>query len=321
MSHAGKIQALLAAEKSAHRSQLIALVLDAVLARKLGETIDRAQLIEGVYHGLTGAVATTIADRYVLPAVDRVAASFAGKDDRVRDLVGAEAEQQILALVKRGEGPRFTWLKGAIDPDDLRQLVAPVVQQLLFAFVNKLPIPGIGKSTGFGGLVGAISKQVSRSMGDLADVGRTVMGSAVKDFSQSAISEFRDALRVRMKTAEGSEILERMRERMARQVLASKANALLTDFMSLPRAEIARVVSASIEQLRTQPTFRAALEGELNAVLDELSQRTAGELLHELGLLEVTRAQVANAADPIVRDLVEGDGFGRWLEDLLAEAT
>ncbi|HEY6881004.1 MAG TPA: hypothetical protein VI299_23425 [Polyangiales bacterium] len=321
MSQASKIQALLAAEGSAQRSRLIAVVLDAVLARKVGDTIDRAQLIESVYHGLTGAVATTIAERYVLPAADRVAVSFAGHDDRVRDLLGARAEQQILALVRQGQGPRFGWLKGALDADDLRQLMAPVVQQLLFAFVNKLPIPGIGKPSGLGGLVGAISKQVSRSMGDLADVGRTVMGSFVKDFSQGAISDFRDALRVRMQTEEGREILERMRERLARQVLAAKADTLLTDLLSLPRKELAQVVSAAIDQLRTQPTFRAALERELHAVVDHLCERSAGELLQELDLLEVTRAQVAHVADPIVKDLAAGESFGRWLEDLLAEGT
>ncbi|HEX5658826.1 MAG TPA: hypothetical protein VFX59_16620 [Polyangiales bacterium] len=331
MSQAQKIQAVLAAPESAHRTQLIALVFDGLSARKVGDTIDRALLIEGIYQGLRASTADTIASRHVLPALDRIAAALHGKEDRLRDLIGSEAEQQITALVQTGKGPRFGWLKNVVDPDDIRQLIAPVIQQLLFAFVNKLPIPGMGgagsgpatsekKPRGMSGLVGAIGKQVSRSIGDLADVGRGVMGNVVKDFSQTATSEFRVALRDRMKTPEGQKIVERIRDRVVSNVLQAKADSVVKDFMHLPRPEIARAVALSIEHLRTQPVFRALLEAELNAVLDELAQRTVGELLTEVGVLEATRKQVLTAVDPVLKDVVAADSFVQWLDGVLADA-
>jgi hypothetical protein len=331
MSQAHKIQTLLAASDSAHRSQLIALVFDGITARKVGDSIDRALLIEGIYQGLTAATADTIASRHVLPALDRIASSFDGKEERLRDLIGSEAERQISAIVQSGKGPRFAWLKNVVDPDDIRQLIAPVIQQLLFAFVNKLPIPGLGggggssgggdrKPRGVGGLVGAIGKQVSRSMGDLADVGRSVMGNVVRDFSQTATTEFRVALRDRMKTPEGQKIVERIRERVVVNVLKARADAVIKDFMHLPRPEIARAVAVSIQHLRAQPVFRAVLESELNAVFDELEKRTLGELLSEIGVLDATRKQVLSAVDPILKDVVAGDGFAAWLDKLLADA-
>ncbi|MET0283680.1 MAG: hypothetical protein ABW352_04400 [Polyangiales bacterium] len=332
MSQAQKIQAVLAAPQSAHRTQLIALVFDGISARKVGDTIDRALLIEGIYQGLTASTADTIATRHVLPALERIAQAVDGKEDKLRDLIGSEAEQQIVAVVQSGKGPRFGWLKNVVDPDDIRQLVAPVIQQLLLAFVNKLPIPGLGgagagsgsgsseKKRGMGGLVGAIGKQVSRSIGDLADVGRGVMGSVVKDFSQTATSEFRVALRDRMKTPEGQKIVERIRDRVVSNVLKARADVVLKDFMHLPRPEIARAVALSIEHLRTQPVFRAVLEAELNQVLDELQKRTVGELLTEVGVLEATRKQVLTMVDPILQGVVAADSFAQWLDAVLADA-
>ncbi len=331
MSQAQKLQAVLAAPHSEHRTQLIALVFDGLTARKVGDTIDRALLIEGIYQGLTASTADVIASRHVLPAFDRIASAFDGKEDKLRDLIGTEAEQQIVAIVKSGKGPRFGWLKNVVDPDDIRQLVAPVIQQLLLAFVQKLPIPGLSSGSGSGpgpganekkprGLMGAISKQVSRSIGDLADVGRGVMGGVVKDFSQTATSEFRVALRDRMKTPEGLKIVERIRDRVVTNVLKAKAHAVLADFMHLPRPEIARAVALSIENLRDNPLFRTVLEAEVNAVFDELAKRTVGELLSEVGVLDATRKQVLGAVDPILKDVIAADSFVTWLDALLTDA-
>jgi hypothetical protein len=331
MSQAQRVQALLAADASTHRGELVALAFDAIAAQKLGDTVDRALLVEGIFQGLSASTADTIAERHVLPALERVAGAFTGKDDRLRDLIGVEAADKIVAIVHNGKGPRFGWLKSVVDPDDIRQLIAPVIQNLLFAFTAKLPIPGIGggggstgsgdkKPRGMGGLVGAIGKQVSRSMGDLADVGRNVMGGVVKDFSQNATSEFRVGLRDRVKTPEGQKIVERIRERVVTNVLKAKADAVVEDFMHLPRPEIARVVALSLENLRSHETFRAILESEVHAVFDELEKHTIGELLGEIGVLEATRKQVLTAFDPVLQKVVAGDAFVAWLDKLLADA-
>ncbi len=120
-------------------------------------------------------------------------------------------------------GLRFGWLKGAVDPDDIRQLVAPVIQQMLLRFASKLPIPGFsggsgggggGGGSGLGGLVGMIGKQVQKSAGQLAEAGKSVMNSVARDFSRTATTEFRAALAVRMKSDEGKKIVLRIRERV-----------------------------------------------------------------------------------------------------------
>jgi hypothetical protein len=144
-----------------------------------------------------------------------------------------------------------------------------------------------------------------------------MIGGVIKDFSQTATSEFRVALKDRLKSPEGQRIVERMRDRFLRHLLGAKADVVVQDFMHLPRPEIAHMVALVIEHLRELPLFRTVLETEVNAVLDELSARSARELLEELGVYESTRAQVLTVVDPGVQALLSSGEFGAWLDRLL----
>ncbi|MDB4987911.1 MAG: hypothetical protein JWN04_3089 [Myxococcaceae bacterium] len=334
-SQRAKIQALLGGEQSSARSELVALAFDAITSEPVAGLVDREAAIAAIYSGLTEANAQRIAERHVLPAFERIASTLDGKHDRLRDLLSDRADKQLTAIVASGKGPRFQWMQRAIDPDDVRQLIAPIIQQLLLQFTAKLPIPGVGGgsssagssggggggSGGIGGLVGRIGKQVQRSAGQLADVGRSMMGGVIKDFSQTATSEFRSALKDRLKSPEGQLIVERMRDRFLTHLLGAKADHVVKDFMHLPRPEIAHMVALVIDHLRDNPLFRSVLEAEFAAVLDELGQKSGRALLEELGVFESTRAQVLKAVDPGVKALVSSEAFGGWLERLLASTA
>jgi hypothetical protein len=324
-----KIQALLGAPESARRSELVSLAFDAIAAQPVGATIDRAALSSAIYGGLTEANARRIAEQHVLPAFERIAGGLAGKPDLLRGLLSDAAEAQLRAIVASGKGPRFQFMQGAFDPDDVRQLIAPIIQQLLLQFTAKLPIPGLGSAMGgggaggaggLGGLVGRIGKQVQKSAGQLADVGRSMMGGVIKDFSQTATSEFRVALKDRLKSPEGQQIVERMRERFVTHLLAARADVVVQDLMHLPRPEIARMVALVIEHLREQPLFRSLLEAEVHAAVDVVAQRSGRELLQELGVYDSARAQILTTVEPGVRALVSSSEFGAWLDRVLDEA-
>lgn len=323
-----RVQALLGAEQSPQRSELLGLGFDAIVALPVRALVDRDALREAIDRGLTRENAARIATRHVLPALERIASTIEGRPERLGELLSPEGERLLVQIVRSGKGPRFGWLRGAIDADDVRPLVAPVVQQLLTQFTAKLPIPGFssggsggsGGGGGLGGLVGMLGKQVQRSAGQLADLGRGVMGGLIKDFSQSATTEFRLALRERLKSPEGKRALEHIRDRVVAHVMNARLADVTSDLMHLPRAEIAEVVARAIEHLRAQPLFRAALEGELDAALAELEARTLKELLEELGLYEQTRTLVLRALDPGLSTLARSDEFGAWLERLLSAA-
>ena len=310
-----RIRALLAGEASPHRSELLGMLFDALISQPIGQLVDRDALRDEILHALAPERSARVTERHVLPALDRIARALLGRAEVVRDLLSEEGERRLNTLVRDDRYPRFAWLRGALDPADVRELITPIVQQQLMQFASKLPIPGLGGG-GLGGLMGRLGKQV----GQLADVGRSMLSGVVRDFSQSATSDFRVALAARIESPEGRRILERMRDRALAHLLSARLDDVVCDLMQLPRDEIAQLVSDVLAHGRDQALVRAVLESELDAQLETLVARTPRQLLTEAEMLERTRVQVLRALDPVLRELVGGDPFAAWLARLLADA-
>ena len=322
---AATLQRLLEEHDSPLRGELIGLLFDAVSTQPVGSFLDRASLSAALSRVLMAAHTERVATRHVLPAFERLARATAGRPEILGSFLPPSAEQQLTQLVRSGQGPRFDWLRGAVDADDVRQLLAPIIQQLLMQFTGKLPIPGFGGSGGaggggglVGGLVGRLGKQVQRSAGQLADVGRQMLGGVVRDFSETATTEFRVAFDERVKSPEGREILERMRDRLLSHVLGTRLDDVVQDLMKLPQHEIATVVGQVLAHGEQHALFRSLLEGELDALMSELGGRRVGELMGELGELAQLRAQAIASLDPTVRTLIGSPAFEDRLGRLLA---
>jgi hypothetical protein len=318
---AATLQRLLEEHDSPLRGELIGLIFDAVSTQPVGSFLDRTSLSAALSRLLLAAHTERVATRPVLPAFERLARATAGRSETLRSFLPPSAEQQLTQLARSGQGPQFGWLRGAVDADDVRQLLAPIIQQLLMQFTGKLPIPGFGGTGGgggLGGLVGRLGKQVQRSAGQLADVGRQMLGGVVRDFSETATTEFRVAFDERVKSPEGREILERMRDRLLSHVLGTRLDDVVQDLMKLPHREIATVVGGVLAHGEQHALFRSLLEGELDALLSELGGRSVGELVSELGELARLRAQAIAALDPAVRALIGSPAFEDWLGRLLA---
>jgi hypothetical protein len=327
---------LLSAEQSPLRDELLGLVFDAVTAQPLSVLLENPSLVPTIYQALNRENAQRVATRHVLPGINRVDAAFQGSNTRVRDALSEQALGELRAIVASGRGPRFYWAMGAVDPNDIRQLVAPVVQQVLIQFTSKLPIPGIGGagggSGGGGGLLGMLGKQVQKSAGQLADVGKSVMSGLgrelerrmqqlARDFSQTAIADFRTALTARMKTEEGKQIVSRIRDRLVEHIISTKFEVISKDLMHLPVLDIAALVVSVVEHLPSQPWFREIFEAEVKDVVNQLGKQTLADLLTEYGLLAEARAITLAAVAPGVKALAAGDAFGDWLEKLLAASS
>jgi hypothetical protein len=325
-----KIQQLLGAEQSPLRAELLRLGFDALASVPLASLSTSASLPALVCEALTRDNAQRVAARHVLPGLERMGAALSGAPETLRDMLSPEAERMLRELVESGRGLRFGWLRGALDPEDFRQLLAPVVQQVLVQFATKLTPPGLSGApvASLGGLMGRLGKQ----MGQLADVGKSVMSglggelerrmqAVARDFSQSATGEFRQALLERLRSAEGKTILSRIRARMLEHALAAKLEQVAADFLQLPQQEIAAFASELIGELPARALFRRLLQLEIEGALGELEQRSLGDLLQEAGLLEGARAQAAAAVEPGLMRLLESPGFGDWLERLLDESA
>jgi hypothetical protein len=327
-----RIQALLAAETSPLRAELLRIGFDALAAQPLSNVLGDADLARLIVRGMARENVDRITERHVLPGVERVRQRLGSAQEKVGDLLPEDAEAALRALVASGKGPRFKWLKGAVDPNELQRLIAPIVQQVLTSFVTKLPIPGFSKSSdpdggaaeagaskGLGGLVGRIGKQVSKGASQLA--GGLGLQQVVRDFSQSAAVEIRTAIVDRLKSDEGREILRRIRDRVVDRVLDARTNVVVDDFLRVSPDEVGRIAEGAVAHVRDLPFFQDILAGEIQSVLAEIGGRSLRDVLEEMGLLEGVQKVAIGAVEPGLVALARGEAFGDWLDRVLAETA
>jgi hypothetical protein len=304
------------------------MAFDHAVGQPLSVVLDHPALADAITKALVQGNAERVARRHVMPAVLRVQERLGAAQVTVRDFLSEDAEAALRALVASGKGPRFVWLRGAIDPADLQKLITPIVQQVLTTFVTKLPIPGFsgsGKSPspssrppGPGGLVGMIGKQVAKGASQLA--GGLGLQQIVRDFSQSAAAEIRTAVIDRLKSDEGREILLRIRERVLDRVLGTRASQIVDDFLRVSPAEVARIAEGAVSHTRNLPIFREILAGEIRATLSELGLRSVRDVLEEAHLLEAIRTFALAGLDPAMAEMIKSEAFAQWLGELLARA-
>ncbi len=316
------------------------MAFDHLLAQPASVVLSDKQLVSSLLSALTAENARRVVDRHVLPATLRTGEQLSATEQRLRDLLPEASRHELEAIIAKGQGPRFGWLKGALDPADLRELFAPVVQQVLVQFTSKLPIPGVGGSgTGhsaaagaIGGLVGMLGKQMQKSASQFAEVGKSVMGGLgselerrmhafARDFSQTAMGEFRIAVEDRLKSQEGKAILLRMRDRAVAHVFDAKLADVAQDILRLPMAELAQVAPAVVAHQQEQALWQTLLSAEIEAALSVLGSRPIAELLREAGLLDTAREMSLRIVDPGAQALFASPAFGDWLGRLLDAAA
>jgi len=334
-----RIQTLLSGDDSKERAELVWLAFEAIASQPVSLLLSDHELVPLLLSALTHDNAARVAVRHILPATSRVGEELKRAEQRLRDLLPEAAQHELIRIVVSGRGPRLTWLKGALDPADLRELFAPVVQRVLVQFSAKLPIPGLGAAGAgagaaggaLGGLVGMLGKQVQKSASQFADVGKSVMGglgselerrmqSLARDFSQTAIGELRTAVEERLRSPEGQAILLRMRDRAIEHVLDAKLSDMAVDFMRTPFDALAEVAPSIVVHQREHPLLSALLTMEVSAALEVLGQRSLQDVLMEAGLYESSRDLTLRIIDPGAKALFASETFGAWLARLLDAA-
>jgi hypothetical protein len=335
-SLAHRMVQVLAANSSSAREGLAALSFDSLVAQPLSTWLADAELTGLLLRALQGDALENVLTRHALPFITRTEARMRAQSERVRDALPEGAEARITQIVSGARGPRFVWLKGALDGADVRELIAPVVQAVLLQFANKLPAAaGLGAQaaagSALGGFVGLLGKQMQKTARDLAEVGKNVMGglsgelerrlqNLSRDFTQTAMLEFRTAMLERLQSAEGRAILVRMRERLIRHVLDAPQQELAEDLARAPFNELAAWAPDLAAHVSEQTWFRELLAAEVQALVETIGTRSLRELLEEAGLEAATRALVIRTFDPALRTLFAASSFEAWLERLVQES-
>jgi hypothetical protein len=164
-----------------------------------------------------------------------------------------------------------------------------------------------------------IGKQVAKGASQLA--GGLGLQQVVRDFSQSAAAEVRTAVVDRLKSEEGREITQRIRDRVLERVLGTEARTIVDDFLHVPPADVARIARGAVSHTRDLPLFRAIVAGEIQAILAEVGAQPIREALDEMRLLEPLRSLALATAGRAFADLATTEAFGAWLDRLLEQSS
>jgi len=244
-------------------------------------------------------------DTHVKPAWHRQQERARADRDTVGDALPPAAVTAIDGILQRGEGPRFAWLQGAVDPKLVAQLIAPIVQQVLLGFVTKLS-GGLGGSSS-AGLIGMLGRGVQQRASALADVGKAVMGgigvdvdkklqAAAKDFSHSASSTIRDAVQARLRSEEGQALVRQISTQVFAKIRATPVHVIQDDVARIPIDDVIDLVPAIVDHNRQRALIARVVETEVGAALSAVGKQTLGDLLTAHGL----RGEVETIARRVV---------------------
>jgi hypothetical protein len=332
------ILATLRAEPSPLRRSGVTLVVDFLLARPLGDFVDREGLIRLLVDSLQS-------EGLVQMIRDRVPGVWSRHVRRSRDQrlpLGAafadEVRARLREVITRTPPPPARWTRAAVDPVLVRKLIAPALQDVLLAFTRRLPFPDFGTGETSWPGIGAVAalgnrvrEEIERRAGQVADAGRAVLSgigldvegqieAATREFSQTAERGFREALAKRIGTPEGRALLGEIQGQVLDRLLAARFDELHEGVESLPWSELAELAAPALDHVRKQPFVGRALREEVDAWLAADGARPVRALLDEVGLLAPFRQHALSRGDELARKLFSSAAFARWLAELLGSA-
>lgn len=323
------------------RARGVALMVDALLELRLDEVIDADAAVATLVAGTTGENAALWAERHGRASWDRnLARTEADPDATLADWIGPSGRERLETLVAALPRPQGQLAKDAIDPALVRELLAPVWQEVLTGFAKKLPIPsasGVADPSApeappepeRRGLRSRLKKRVEQRAGAIVERSKSVLGglgaeverqvqAAAREFSQGASDTVKDAVKARLESDEGKRITAELRRQALAAILDTPAGDALPDLRAFPVDRALGLAGPIAEHNRTHARWRALVEDEIRAVIEIDGQRTLRRILEEVRLLERVTADLLEFGDGWARSTVETDAFAAWVSDLVA---
>ena len=301
---AARVLERLRGEDAPLRARGVELMIDALLGMKLGEIVDADAVAATVLEATSGENAARWAERF-------------GQASWARQLARTEAEPEATLADWLGEGEAHTPRgpcreppaasgrrhEGRDRPALIRELLAPVWQEVLTGFARGLPIPGGGASEPAReggsapdrrGLRGRLKARVEKRAESIVERSKTVLGglgaeverqvqAAAKEFSQGASDTVKDAVRRRLESDEGKRITAELRGQALAAILDTPAGDALADMRAFPIDDALALAGPVAEHNRTHARWAALVHRKVTATIDVDRDRALREILEGEG--------------------------------------
>lgn len=290
----------------AFRREGVSLVVDAILARPVADLVDVSALTQLLTDAISEASVEDVIERHAGPSLNRLAAL----EGTVGDLIPEASRDEIEALIGATRVPPFAWAKDVVEPELFARLLAPVLSEWLMQFVSRLP--------GVGGLAGAFAKRLrKRSSDEGTESNSSVVGDRLKkltvDFSKSTLGSLRDALRARLRSDEGREIVAEIRRQAFHNTMDVPLEAWIVELRELPWSRIAELAPAVAERWIRLELAQAIVREQIAAFVD--AEGTLGEMAERFDVLPDMRAYLRVQGEALLVSLLESPRFVAWISE------
>lgn len=326
--------ARLSGVENERRHRFIALAVDHTFEQPLRTFVHFEDIADVITDALTETNAAQLIQDEMQPLRERLNQHFRETQETPADLVPKDTPDALIRIISKAERPKAEWAKGAVDTAPLRNLISPIVQDVLLRFTKNLPIPGLGgepapqaeeKSSRSSGLLGSALR---KSAGSIAGMGKAALGNIsgelekrvqtiTRDFANQAMTEVRGAIGERLRSPEGQKVIRDIRASIVERFLSTPVITLLEDGDRAPIEELIGLLPAIVEHNRLRPELRAFIESEVQYLLNTHGDSSIGDLLDRYQLREALRERIITRIDAPVASFIESKGFEAWLDELL----
>lgn len=299
---------------------LALLSIDALLDRPLREVLEPKTVRAAGRRLLEAWVNSPGGEAYVQRTVEELVRKLQAEPKSGRDVMPTELRRLAREVVGRPFSPDKRVVLTVIDRPPTRELVRDILLTTVLEFGRKAsaPVAGVAKglgslarlagetvkarSGGLGSLVGAVSDEVERQLEKRAV--EFVDASIAGVFGQiaDALSDPRradEAAELRMAIFDG--VLELTGPQLAREVM----NADVAGGSTTVRDGLKRWLTSADADAQVEKVLAAGLELE--------GQRSARQVLTEVGLLEVVRDVAAEQLAVQIRFIAQSSALSAWL--------
>ncbi|MEM1418392.1 MAG: hypothetical protein AAGH15_26090 [Myxococcota bacterium] len=307
------------------RREAVALAVDVMLGRPLGDFVEPIGLVDVLSTGLAEAMLERGRTLHVNPAWNRHRARSAETRELVGNMIDEPSRVRLRVWLEKPRAARADWLRGAVDLDLLRQLLAPVLGDTLVAFAKRLPGVELGTQlgTGLGGLAGAFRKGLRKGAGSEApeaeptakDEGGAAgrIQALAKEFAAGALGTARQQLDARFRSPEGRELLGRLRAQVFAALLAAPVAEVMDDLDAIGREDLVAALPGLVAHNAGRSFVKDAMRQEIDAFLAVEGSRPLREVLEEAKVLPGVRAYLRLQGERLLDAMLEDAAFAAFL--------
>ncbi|MEO0323871.1 MAG: hypothetical protein AAF447_13000 [Myxococcota bacterium] len=314
------------------RRQGVALLVDVLLARPVGDLIEPIGLVEVIVEALSEANLDRVVEAHAHPAWDRHRSRSAATRELVGNMIDEPSRERLRAWLEQPRAARADWLRGAVDLGLLRQLLAPVLGDTLVAFAKRLPGVELGTQlgSGLGGIAGAFrgafreglrkgasEEEVAESAPKKEESGAGAKVQALaRDFATGALGTARQQLEARFRSDEGRELLGQLRAQIFAALLAAPVAEVMDDLDAIGRQDLVGAFPGLLSHNAGRRFVAEALREEVEACVAVEGTRSLRDALEGAGVLPGVRAYLRLQGERLFDAALADDAFAAYLQGL-----